>query len=464
MDNLPPPVQLEILNRLNESADLARCRMASKTLNALSFEVRTLNIFCSFQRWYKSRAPETKSQMTPFKLIVEKLLLSSKNLESISIGVEKPWGDASDEVFTDDFSNRYEDDLYLSDVDFVSGWLPKIAGRLKSITIGDYWPQSSSRKSKILSLISSCCNHLVELDMGSACLSVEGLKPMLMLTNLTLEFVKLDDKDLNKVNECFPFLQVLNLIVVGGLREPKVNLLHLKTCKWYAFKDPFSLTINTPNLVELDLRCVKPRSLILKAPLLSTLHLSIEKASKVFEVEKFLSLKYLHIESSDLSNLIKLFPECKTVEDLELDSPKWVELGSVLRENVNFEKLMSAFPNVSCLVLRPGAWSELETCFLVGGLEARNGWKTLKQLVAHLVVYELETTRSFISSISEQCTSLSDMTMLVHRDIACNVRNHLIISCMGDCPRIRWRWGMWKEEEKDTWICDGMCSYNAAYQ
>lgn len=56
-----------------------------------------------------------------------------------------------------------------------------------------------------------------ELELKNAWLSVDGLKPMAMLTSLTVEFIRLDDEGLNRTNDCFPSLQVLNLISVGGL-------------------------------------------------------------------------------------------------------------------------------------------------------------------------------------------------------------------------------------------------------
>lgn len=56
---------------------------------------------------------------------------------------------------------------------------------------------------------------LLELELKNAWLSVDGLNPMLKLTNLTLEFIRLQDEDLTMVNYSFPYLQVLNLIGVG---------------------------------------------------------------------------------------------------------------------------------------------------------------------------------------------------------------------------------------------------------
>ncbi|KAK8991425.1 hypothetical protein V6N11_062440 [Hibiscus sabdariffa] len=43
MDDLPPSLVVEILSRPTDSADLARCRVASKSLNSLSGEVHSVN-------------------------------------------------------------------------------------------------------------------------------------------------------------------------------------------------------------------------------------------------------------------------------------------------------------------------------------------------------------------------------------------------------------------------------------
>ncbi|KAK9289255.1 hypothetical protein L1049_017731 [Liquidambar formosana] len=49
-----------------------------------------IHLFCSFGRYVKSRSPETKTPITPFKTIYNNLILSSRSVESISVGVEKP--------------------------------------------------------------------------------------------------------------------------------------------------------------------------------------------------------------------------------------------------------------------------------------------------------------------------------------------------------------------------------------
>lgn len=158
-----------------------------------------------------------------------------------------------------------------------------------------------------LKLVLSFPGHILcELEVKNAWLSVNGLNPMPMLTSLTLESVRLDDEDLNKVNHCFPCLQVLNLIGVGGLKEPKIQLFHLRKFRWTVSNAPQSLTIFAPKLVKLELNCIEPRSLVLETPTLSDFYLSLRKAHK-FEVKELLDLKILQLESADLCGLIYSF-------------------------------------------------------------------------------------------------------------------------------------------------------------
>jgi len=156
MEDLPQSLVLDILSRLSDSADLARCRLASKALNALSREVRFVSLFCSLSRYLKSRSPETRTLVTPFKAIFNSLVINSRNLESVSIGVEKSLGGLSYDDIEDE-----SDALYLTDVGFVKQWLPRICGELRFLSISDFWIQSCWRKSEILALISSCCEFLL---------------------------------------------------------------------------------------------------------------------------------------------------------------------------------------------------------------------------------------------------------------------------------------------------------------
>ncbi|CAL5442897.1 unnamed protein product [Camellia sinensis] len=448
MDDLPPPLILEILNRLNNSGDLARCRVVSKTLNALSIEVRSINLHCSFDRYTKSRSPETKSLITPFKSIFKNLVSSSRLVESVSLGVEKPLRGLSYDDIEDELN-----DLHLTDVDFVSNWLPSVAGRLRSISISDFWVQSCWRRSEVLSLISSCCHSLLQLELKNAWLSVDCLNRMPVLTSLTLEFIRLDDEDLSRVNDCFPSLQVLNLMGVGGLKEPKIHLLHLRTCQWTVSNAPLSLTILAPNLIKLKLKCVYPRSLVIDAPLLSDFYLSLEKASNL-AVKEFRDLKTLQLESTYLCSLVSTFPSCKTIKNLTVESSKCADSAEATK--FDLDSLLDVFPNTKSLTLGSGAWLGAETCFHAGGSEVSGGMKAVKEIIAHLFVNDIEITLSFIFSVLEKCSNLTDMALLIHREVESSITSNLIARCMAHCARVRWRWGLWKEGMSDAWVSDGI--------
>ncbi|KAL3532575.1 hypothetical protein ACH5RR_006096 [Cinchona calisaya] len=447
MDDLPPAIVLDILSRLGDSADLASCRVASKTFNSLSRDVRFINLHCSFDRYAKSRSPLTRSSITPFKEIFKTLTSELRIVESVSVGVDKPLHTVSYDDVEDE-----NDDLYLTDVNFVNDWLPRVCDRLRSFSISDFWVQSCWRRSHVLSLVSSYCHSLIELQIRNAWLSVDSLSPMPKLSKLTLEYTRLDDEDLNKVNECFPSLHVLNLIGVGGLKEPKIHLLHLKSCQWTVSNAVYSVTIVAPNLVKLILKCVRPRALVIETPALADLHLSLDEASN-FKVQEFVNLTNLHLESLDLHQLLCSLPFGKTIKNLKLGT-KSAELTGVAK--FGFEFLFHVFPNVTSLTLTPWAWSVLEMFLCPEDLEVRTQMKGLKEITAYLEIHDFEATLSFIFSILDNCSNLSDMKLFIHRDVVFHVTNTLISRCMIRCPSVRWRWGMWKEGTNDAWIPDAI--------
>ncbi|KAK6941416.1 hypothetical protein RJ641_026793 [Dillenia turbinata] len=448
MEDLPPPLILDILSRLHDAFDLARCRLTSKTLNSLSYEVKFVNLFCSYDRYLKSRSEETKYSITPFKTIFSNLISNMKSVESVCIGVEKELVGLSYDDLDDE-----SDDLYLTDVAFVEEWLPRVCGGLRSLAVLDFWMQSCWRKSEILALISSHCHHLLDLEIKNAWLSMDGLKPMPALTTLTLEFIRLEDEDLKNVNNCFPSLQVLNLIGVGGLKEPRISLLQLKICHWSVSNAPLSLAVYAPNLIDLKLKCVKPKSLVLETPLLSDFHLEIDNTGN-FKVVELPELKNLRIESPNLCGLLEMFPNVRTVKHVMLDTMKHGEEDDMLK--FSFEALADFFPKVKSIRLGPEAWSEMETCFRVGCYRRAIEMRTVKEIVAHLVLCDSEVTVAFISFLLEKCTNLSDMALLINRGVDSKVASNFISRCTALSSRVRWRWGMWKEGTKDCWISDGI--------
>ncbi|KAL1554988.1 F-box/LRR-repeat protein-like protein [Salvia divinorum] len=438
MEDLPAPLLLDILGRLSDSADVARCRVASRAINSLAPDIRSVHLYCSHLRYAKSRSPLTRSSITPFKHVFCKLLSDLHLVEHVFVGIDKllrlvSYDDVEDE----------DDDLFLTDVDFLRVWLPNVCPHLKSISISDFWVQSCWRRTDMLSLISSYCCELLELEVKNAWLSVDGLTPMPNLTVLTLEFIRLDDENLEKLNDSFPLLRVLNLIGVGGLKEPKLHLMHLRTCYWSVSNAPTSITIIAPSLLDLTLTCVKPNLLFIETPLLSSLNLSVD-STRNLEVNELSHLKRLHLESSGLRNLLAAIPVNRSVENLTAVSTKWESPVAVSKSIV--ELLLHAFPSVSCLTLTSRVWSELETH---PGLGSRVEMKGLKEITAYLTVNDIGVALSTIFLLLDSCSGLSNMAIFIHRDVVSNVTSSLISTCTAHCTRVKWKWGMWKEGTTD---------------
>lgn len=285
----------------------------------------------------------------------------------------------------------------------------------------------------------ACAGHsLLELEVKNAWLSVDGLNAMPTLTSLTLEFIRLDDEDLNKVNNFFPCLKVLNLIGVGGLKEPKIHLLHLNTCHWTVSNAPLSLAIFAPNLVNLTLKCIKPQSLVLETPSLSDFHFSLEEANE-FKVKGFPHLKNLLLHYVNLCSLIRMFPSGRTIKKLTVDSPHLKMTGFSL------ETVFDVFPNLSYLNLGVRAWMQAEGYFVTRGLEGRIRMKVLKEIVAHMVTISEDVTLSFIFSILDKCTNLSDMALTIYPQIGFLTASDLVLRCRAAYPRVTWKWEMLKE-------------------
>ncbi|KAK8602306.1 hypothetical protein V6N12_052119 [Hibiscus sabdariffa] len=139
-----------------------------------------------------------------------------------------------------------------------------------------------------------------------------------------------------------------------------------------------------------------------------------------------------------------MFPSGKSIRKLTVNS-----LKSIATAKFRLEAVFDMFPNVTSLNIGPGAWCEAENCFRERGLEDRTALKELTEIVANLVVHDIEVTLSFIFSILDKCTNLSDMAILFHSDGDFRVASTLIPRFTAYRPRVQWRWGMC-EGSKDT--------------
>ncbi|CAI9293234.1 unnamed protein product [Lactuca saligna] len=455
MDNLPATLVFQILSRLDDSADVARCRAAWKTFDTVAPDLPWINLQYPLKRYIelRSRGSDSSSSSSlpsPLKTIILHLISNSRSLESVHIGAENLPLDVSHADVED-----YGDDMYLTDGAFVKEWLPRVSGTLKSLSISDFWVHSGWRRSEVLPLVSACCHNLLELELKHAWLSVKNMNPMPMLTSLTLEFIRLEDKNLTELNKSFPNLQVLNLIDVRGLKLPTIHLLHLKTFQWTITDAQSCLILITPNLTTLSLECRKVVALYIEAPLLSDLHLAIDHLGAV-SVKTFENLKSLSLKSSYICSLIQKFPHLKTIENLTLNSGD-LAVGAVDDSKFTLKKMLTYFPTVTSVCFKTSAWLSFEVLYESFDRVCLDGRLGLTTFRGYLLRVDPALTFSLVACVLDQCKNLVDVSFLIHRDhAAAHISRHFMDWCVARWPRLKWRWGTWEEGTEDTWITNGI--------
>ncbi|PWA70793.1 hypothetical protein CTI12_AA203370 [Artemisia annua] len=275
---------------------------------------------------------------------------------------------------------------------------------------------------------------------------------MPMLTSLTLESVRLDDKRLVRLNKCFPNLKFLNLIGVSGLKAPCIHLLNLKTCHWTVPDSLFSLTLITPNLSTLSLECIKSTRLHVEAPKLFHIHLDIERRN--FEIKKFENLKTVWLKSRNIGALFETFELAETVKNLTLDTRDWPR-GATGSSNFMVKRVFNVFPNVSSLCIKSNVWLGFEACYRPLYWETWDVRQALKTFSAYLLLVYPSVTISCVSDVLDGCMGVSEVSLLIHGDVDSTVSKSFISRCMTQCrPGLNWRWGIWREGMEDSWITD----------
>ncbi|KAK9072007.1 hypothetical protein SSX86_008439 [Deinandra increscens subsp. villosa] len=336
-------------------------------------------------------------------------------------------------------------------------------------------------------------HNLVNLKLDLRGLSLENLNPMPMLTSLTLKHLYLKDENLNQLNKWFPNLEVLKLLHVQGLEDPKIHLPTLKTCFWQDYYDELpSLTLITPNLITLTVECLDPPTIYIEAPMLSHFHFNAFTHADTFMVPKFENLKTLWLQAIHIGFLLSKFPFTKTVETLTLYS-KYKPSREYRDPEFTLGKVFSLFPNVTSLCINSGAWFELEACLKRQGweisdgrkepkttiyqcsrclsssgawLESKSRWnphgweildgmKSLKRICAYLMLVDPLSTFQTVACVLDQCVGLSKVSLLIHSDVTGPVLESFRCKCMDRWPELKWRWGIWTKHNKYIWITDG---------
>ncbi|KAM0037224.1 putative F-box protein AUF1 [Helianthus debilis subsp. tardiflorus] len=292
-------------------------------------------------------------------------------------------------------------------------------------------------------------HNLVSLKLHSGFLYVDNMNPMPMLTTLKLESILLEDQHLNELNKCLPNLQVLKLVGSTELKDPKIHLLNLQTCHWSVYNHHTSLTLITPNLITLKIECIFPPALHVEAPMLSHFHLCIADLSRprAFTAKKFEHLKTLWLNSLYLCVLLSDFLTTETIEYLTLGSRHRAPRNSKL----TLGKVFTVFRNLTSLCLKPSAWSELEACLNPEGWEILDGRKGLKTMSAYLTLVDPSLTFSSVSRVLDQCVGLSEVSLFIHVDVIATESKSFMSKCMARWPGLKWRWGIWSKDMKDSW-------------
>ncbi|PWA34154.1 hypothetical protein CTI12_AA621930 [Artemisia annua] len=146
MDKLPEDLLLEILSRLGDSADVARCRIASKGFNTLYPRLRSINLQCTSQILWNHHSSSS------FKKIFLNLISNMPVVESVCIGAEKELKLALQDV--------HDHDLYLFDEFFLEKWLPRVSVHLKSLSVSNH-PYQRNWVSHVLPLLSAYCKFII---------------------------------------------------------------------------------------------------------------------------------------------------------------------------------------------------------------------------------------------------------------------------------------------------------------
>ncbi|GKB48919.1 hypothetical protein Tco_0899672 [Tanacetum coccineum] len=428
MDKLPEVLLQEILSRLDDSADVARCRIAWKSFNNVYSHLRSINLKCSLRMYFKSRRRVLTSMSTfcnpllclnpsskvtrPYKSIFLDLISNMEVVESVCISLEGETKDMWEENYL--VAGRTDDNLHFTDDAFVMKWLPRVSKHLKSLSLSSFF---ALEHSNVLRLVSHYCHNLAELKVARAWLSMSNLNAMPMLTSLTLESIYFGGSNLTTLIKCFPNLQVLKLIDISRVEAyPIIHLLNLKTC--HLSISPFShalysMSLITPNLVTLRFESTS----------------SVHPNKSI--VIKSKNLKTVWINSKFLGTLLDTFHH-RSVDKLTLDTSRkptnHIDFSYVLYNGFR------VFPKMSYLCMQLSVWSELEAC---GKWDIPYAMiKGLKTFSAYLSLVDPSLSFSCVACVLDKCVHLSEVSFLIHRKVSAKVSKRFMSKCTGHWPHL----------------------------
>lgn len=281
-------------------------------------------------------------------------------------------------------------------------------------------------------------------------LDCRDVTKMNKVTTLTLRCVKLTNMGLKELNECMPNLDTLTLVTVVGLKEAVFTSRNLKVlCLGLATRVK-SVKLNVPHLVKLQLKMACPDKLIVSAPDLQCLAVCMDKRDKTMvQFENVKLLKELLMGASEFTTLTNLSQSNSLLEKVFLDVPcmafedsggwKGV-LANVPQAIPDMDAIRSCCPNLQTLSVGPGLWYALEA--------AKNekivlNWPTLRRLIVHLIVQNMETSMGLLTALVRALPTLSILEVYVHKDSKVDVHDFYRLKVQ--FPQIDLKCDSWKK-------------------
>ncbi|CAM6088931.1 unnamed protein product [Calypogeia fissa] len=414
---LPEAMLMEVLSRLPDARDLARCAAVNHFFRVSSTQVRAVRFTCRQANMFPRQGGKV---MTPFKDSVNSLLGQLNGVEDLRLEIEEKIQ-----------GKRYKQDeldktsLWLSERSFVSSWVPMVSKTLQHLCLIDYGQQAIFKPSPLLQTLSSVCPNLQTIEVRNMYLDCRDCQIMPKMKSVTLRCVKLSEAGLKDINRCMPNLAFLALVTVVGLKEAELKSDSLEVlCLGLATKvNSVKLESNSLNRLQLKMQC--PEKLKVISPNLQSLALCMGQ-NRTLEFEKVSQLKELLVGASEFSTLARLSATNSALGKVFLDIPcmsfeeggKWKGVLPQVPLNVpDMEAIRKFCPRLETMSVGPGLWYSLEKSMTnrdSNGDLVLPKWPTLKRLILHIVVANFDSSLGLLTALIKAIPTLTVLEVYVH--------------------------------------------------
>ncbi|CAM6059070.1 unnamed protein product [Sphagnum tenellum] len=430
---LPECLVVEIMNRVQDARELAKCCVVSKGLRQAVQNVLFVQLICLKKYYMEARTGPLVR--VPFKQAVMNMVQQVKRIEHLKLEIE-PEMQANpfqkDEIHLKDF--------WLSEPYFVIAWAQAVGPSLQHLSLVDYGQQAIMCTTPIIRILAETCPLLKTLELRNMFLDTRDCPVLPHMTGLTLRCIKMMGKGLTDINKCMPALNMLAVVSVFGVEEAKITSEYMQVMCLGLSTKAKTVELNLPNVCKLQLKMACPDSLWVSAPSLAYVAVCMEKREgALVEFEKISNLKELLFGASHFCTLTRLIRNNPLLGKVFLDVP-CMELGDDGRwEGVlpdvplmipDMKELDASCPCLHTLSIGPGLWYSLETGFENKPNEGEmfKKWPSLKHLIVHIIVLKMDTCLSVLRLISAAVPSLQTLEIYIHADSPVDA-DHVLLEC-----------------------------------